>query len=154
MCSRFLPGSAGPPAPLLAAGPSCLKSSPGHSCLSHSPPAGSQSAASGGPGLRTHRVACQEPQASSLVICSRQAAPGPGSGGPHFFACQVLTGGGDECSGARSGVGVVAPASLSPGLLCTSLPTTTSRGWGGQHWTVRHRPQGAFDTVSLDPHIR
>lgn len=93
---------------------SCLKSSPSHSCLSHSPPAGSQSAASGGGGgggggLRTHRVACQEPQASSPTICSRQAgrqaALGLRSGGPHFFACQFLTSGGDERSGARVGWG-------------------------------------------------
>lgn len=39
--------------------------------------------------------------------------------------------------------------------LCTSLPTTTSQpGLGGQHWTIRHTPQGASDQGSMGSHIR
>lgn len=79
---------------------------------------------------------------------------GPGLGRATLLACQFLTSGGDECSGTQDAVGAVAPASPSAGLLCTSLPTTTSLGWGGQHWTVRHTPQGAFDKGSTEPHIR
>lgn len=118
------------PAPHLS---SCLMSNPSHSCPSQAPLVGSQSVASGGggPELRIHRVACQEPQAGSLMICSRQAGRqvAPGSGGPHFFACQFLTSG-DERSGAQGGVRAVAPTSLSPGRLCTSPPTATAQGPG------------------------
>lgn len=151
------------PTALLASLPHCwqparhhslsLKSSPRHSCLPPCPPAGSQSAVSGVPGLKTHCVACHEPHASSPVTCSRQAAPGLGLGKPHFFPCQFLTSG-DECSGTQGGVGAEAPASLSLGLPCTALPTATSLGWGGQRWTRTHMPQGAFDKGSMEPHIR
>lgn len=87
-----------PPSPSAGSQPFTIASA------SSSPSHGGQSAASGVLGPGTHPSALHGLWASSLMMCSRQAALGLGSRGPCFFACQFLARGGNEYSG-NPGVG-------------------------------------------------
>lgn len=80
---------------------------------------------------------------------SRQAALGLGSRGPCFFAYQFLARGGNERSG-NPGVGWWHQPPAIQGAYACHSPNTSRPGLGGQHWTVRHTPQGDSDKGSMD----